>query len=109
MIDDDACGAVAGIRIGRGNRSTRRKRATLSTTNPTCPDLGLNPSSRGGKPATNSLSYGTACVQCNSVSYSQVSIAQCKSDYFSDVTVPIIAFEELNAAFSSWTLTVIVL
>jgi hypothetical protein len=25
MIDDDECGAVGGIRIGRGNRSTRRK------------------------------------------------------------------------------------
>jgi hypothetical protein len=33
--------------------------AALSTTNPTCcPDA--NPGSRGGKPATNSLSYGTA-------------------------------------------------
>jgi hypothetical protein len=34
--------------------------ATLSTTNPTRPDLGSNPSRRGGKPATNRLSYGTA-------------------------------------------------
>jgi hypothetical protein len=34
--------------------------ATLSTTNPTWPDLGSNPGRRGGKPATNSLSYGTA-------------------------------------------------
>jgi hypothetical protein len=25
MIDDDECGAVGGMRIGRGNRSTRRK------------------------------------------------------------------------------------
>jgi hypothetical protein len=33
--------------------------ATLSTTNPTWPDLGSNPGSRGGKPATNRLSYGT--------------------------------------------------
>jgi hypothetical protein len=33
---------------------------TLSTTNPTWPDLGSNPSRRGGKPATNHLSYGTA-------------------------------------------------
>jgi hypothetical protein len=31
----------------------------LSTTNPTWPDLGLNPGRRGGKPATNHLSYGT--------------------------------------------------
>jgi hypothetical protein len=33
--------------------------ATLSTTNPTWPDLGSNPVHRGGKPATNRLSYGT--------------------------------------------------
>jgi hypothetical protein len=34
--------------------------ATLSTTNPTWPDLGLNPGRRGGKPATKRLSYETA-------------------------------------------------
>jgi hypothetical protein len=34
--------------------------ATLSTTNLARPDLGSNPGSRGGKPATNRLSYGTA-------------------------------------------------
>jgi hypothetical protein len=34
--------------------------ATLSTTNPTCPDPGLNPGRRGGKPATNRFSYGEA-------------------------------------------------
>jgi hypothetical protein len=33
--------------------------ATLSTTNPTLPDLGSNPSRRGGKSSTNRLSYGT--------------------------------------------------
>jgi hypothetical protein len=34
--------------------------ATLSSTNPTWPDLATNPGRRGGKPATNRLSYGTA-------------------------------------------------
>jgi hypothetical protein len=34
--------------------------ATLSTTNPTWPDPGSNPGRRGGKPATNCLSYGAA-------------------------------------------------
>jgi hypothetical protein len=34
--------------------------ATLSTTNPTWPDLGSNPGHRCRKPATNRLSYGTA-------------------------------------------------
>jgi hypothetical protein len=34
--------------------------ATWSTTNPTWPDPGSNPGRRGGKPATNRLSYDTA-------------------------------------------------
>jgi hypothetical protein len=34
--------------------------ATLSTTESTWPDPGANPSRRGGKPATNRLSYGAA-------------------------------------------------
>jgi hypothetical protein len=33
MIDDDECGAVGGMRIGKGNRSTRRKPAPV----PLCP------------------------------------------------------------------------
>jgi hypothetical protein len=37
--------------------------ATLSTTIPTWPDLGSNPGRRGGKPATNRLSYGTALLR----------------------------------------------
>jgi hypothetical protein len=36
--------------------------ATLSTTNPTCQNPGSNPGFRGGKPATNGLSYGAAFV-----------------------------------------------
>jgi hypothetical protein len=47
----------------KGNRSTRRNptpSAALSTTNPTSPDLASNPGCRGGKPATNRLSYGVA-------------------------------------------------
>jgi hypothetical protein len=39
--------------------------ATLSSTNPTWPDPGLNPGRRGGKPATNSLSYGAAKEMLN--------------------------------------------
>jgi hypothetical protein len=34
--------------------------ATLSTTNLTWTDVGSNPGRRGGKPATNRMSYGTA-------------------------------------------------
>jgi hypothetical protein len=60
MIDDDY-GAVGGIRIGKGNRSTRRKPALVPLCPPQIPhDLGSNPGRRGGKPATNRLSYGTA-------------------------------------------------
>jgi hypothetical protein len=58
-------GEIGGM-IGRGNRSTRKKTcpsAALSTTNPTCcPDA--NPGRRGGKPASNRLSYGTALYSC---------------------------------------------
>jgi hypothetical protein len=31
--------------------------------NPTCPDPGLNPGRRGGKPATTRLSYGAAVMK----------------------------------------------
>jgi hypothetical protein len=39
-----------------------RPSATLSTTNPTLPDPSANPGHRGGKPATNRLSYGAARI-----------------------------------------------
>jgi hypothetical protein len=35
MIDDDKCGAIGGMRIGRGNPSTRRKPAPAPATLPT--------------------------------------------------------------------------
>jgi hypothetical protein len=57
-VDDriiNECGAVGGVRIGRGNHST-----TSSTTNPTWLGLGSNPDRRGWKSTTKSLSYGTA-------------------------------------------------
>jgi hypothetical protein len=61
---DDGCEAVGGMRIGRRNRSTYFEKTcpstTLFATNLTWPDLGSNPDRRGGNPATNRLSYGTA-------------------------------------------------
>jgi hypothetical protein len=48
------------------NRSTRGKTcpcATLSTTNPTWTNPGSNPGLRGGRPAANRLSHGTAFFQ----------------------------------------------
>jgi hypothetical protein len=59
--DDDECGAVGGMRIGRGNRSTRRKPAPVPLCPPQIPhDLESDPGRFGGKPETNRLSYGTA-------------------------------------------------
>jgi hypothetical protein len=50
------CGAIGGMKIGKGNRSTRRKTCPSAT----WPDLGSNPGRRDGKPATNRLNYGAA-------------------------------------------------
>jgi hypothetical protein len=47
-----------------------RPSATLSTTNPTWPDLGSNPGSCGGKPATNRLIYGVAYILSNHLVFS---------------------------------------
>jgi hypothetical protein len=55
IIDDDDCGAIGGMQIGKTCPSV-----TLSTTNPTWPDPGSNPDRRGGKSATNCLIYGRA-------------------------------------------------
>jgi hypothetical protein len=71
--DDDEYRAVGGMRIGRGNRSTRRKPSLVPLCAPQIPhDLGSNPGRRGGKPATNRLSYGTANSVCTSASETDV-------------------------------------
>jgi hypothetical protein len=60
MIDDDECGAIGGMRIGRGNRSTWRKSVPMQLCPPQIPhDLDSNLGRRGGKPANNHLNYGT--------------------------------------------------
>jgi hypothetical protein len=52
--DDDECGAVGGMRIGKGNRSTRRKPALVPLCPPRIPrDLASNRGRRGEKPGTN--------------------------------------------------------
>jgi hypothetical protein len=55
-------GEFCGMKIGKGNEVLEKTcpSATLSTTNPIWPDPGLNPGRRGGKPATNRLSYCAA-------------------------------------------------
>jgi hypothetical protein len=61
MIDDGDCGAMVGMKIGRGNRSTRRKPAPA----PLCP--AQISGRRGGKPATDRLGYGaTSAVRMTS-------------------------------------------
>jgi hypothetical protein len=55
-------GESGGMKTGRGNRSTRRK--------PAPPQIPLDqarvePGRRGGKPATNRLSYGAAKISIN--------------------------------------------
>jgi hypothetical protein len=37
MIDEDDCGAIGGMKIGRGNRSTRRKPAPSTFCPPQIP------------------------------------------------------------------------
>jgi hypothetical protein len=58
--DDYDDGKIGRMMIGRGNRSTRRKLAPVPLCPPqiphACPDA--NPGRRGGKTATNRLSYG---------------------------------------------------
>jgi hypothetical protein len=57
--DDDECGAVGGMRIGSGNRSTRRKPDPV----PLCPPYLGSGSGLCGKPATNRLNYGMASLR----------------------------------------------
>jgi hypothetical protein len=54
-------GEIGGI-IGKGNRSTMRKPASMPLCPPQIPHAcqDVNPGRRGGKPATKRLSYGTA-------------------------------------------------
>jgi hypothetical protein len=60
--DDDDCGALGGIRIGRGTEVVKENLPQCHyvhhKSHMTSP--GFKPSRRGGKPATNRQSYGTA-------------------------------------------------
>jgi hypothetical protein len=64
-------GEIGGIMIGRGNQSTRRKPSPVPLVHHKphmpCPDA--KPSRRGGKLATNCLSYGTAIALVANVYY----------------------------------------
>jgi hypothetical protein len=62
-------GQIGRMMIDRGNRSTRRKPAPVPLCPPQthmlCPDA--NPGRRGGTPATNRMSYGTAIIKIKHV------------------------------------------
>jgi hypothetical protein len=63
MIGYGDCGKIGGMKIVQGKPKYSEKTCpsgTLSTTNCTSLEPVLNPSRRGGKPATNRLSYGAA-------------------------------------------------
>jgi hypothetical protein len=56
-------GAIGGMKIGGGNRSTRRKPTPAPLCppqNPTWQTRSRTPDRSGGRPATNRLSYGAA-------------------------------------------------
>jgi hypothetical protein len=57
LIDNnEECGTVSGMKIGKGNRTTRRKPAPVPICPPQiAPDLGSNPDRRGRKPGANHL------------------------------------------------------
>jgi hypothetical protein len=59
MIINEDCGAIGGM-LGMENLHIQWKPEALSTTDPTRPHPGSKPGRRGGKPAPNRLSYGTA-------------------------------------------------
>jgi hypothetical protein len=60
MIDEGDCGAIGGMKIGGKPKYSEKTfpSAILSATNPTWSDPCANTGRRGGKPATNRLSYG---------------------------------------------------
>jgi hypothetical protein len=63
--------------------------ASLSTTNPTWLDPGLNPGRRGGKPATNRLSYGAALVMAMIAMANFLKICEFREEHieYTDVTI----------------------
>jgi hypothetical protein len=67
-------GEIGGMMIGRGNRSTQNKPVPVPLCPPqtphACPDA--NSGRRGGKPANNLLSYGTAYVTFGLLSHADL-------------------------------------
>jgi hypothetical protein len=60
MIDNGDCGATGGKKIGRENRSTRRKPTPVLLCQPQIPHGLTRARTRAAEPATNRQSYGAA-------------------------------------------------
>jgi hypothetical protein len=62
-------GEFGGMKIRRGNRSTRRKPSQRHFVHHKShlPDPGSHPDRRGGKPATNRFSYGAPYEKCTRI------------------------------------------
>jgi hypothetical protein len=94
---DDYDGEFGEMIIGRGNWSTWRKPAPM----PLCPPkshitwLGMNPGCRGGKPATNRLSYGTADMKIKAFTSSKSKLLHCTQKNSSQVIYSIKYSEEV--------------
>jgi hypothetical protein len=68
MIDGDDCGEISGMDEWRGKPKYSEETcpsAAQLTIDPTSLDPGWNPGHRGGRAATNRLSYGTAVAPPN--------------------------------------------
>jgi hypothetical protein len=107
-------GAIGGIKIGRGNRSTRRKPTPAPlcpTQNPTWHTRSRTPDRSSGKPATNRLSYGAAFLvpfrRLLRLAESRWRYStlpphgfrrpiRCRDDFFWDGTGPFVSFLEVD-------------
>jgi hypothetical protein len=67
-------GEIGGMMIGRGNRSTRRKAASVPLCLPQTPYA--LPGREPGKPVTNRLSYGTAMSQVKISAWRLIALAK---------------------------------
>jgi hypothetical protein len=84
-MDDYDDREIGGMMIGRGNSSTHRKPALMPLCPPQIPHAcrDENRGCRGGKPATNRLSYGTASIhRYKSTGDLYLSLGLKKNDFF---------------------------
>jgi hypothetical protein len=103
----DDCGAIDGMNDGQGKSAYSEKpcpNASLSTTNPTWLDSGSNPGRRGGKPATNRLSYDTAIqvIYVTSLSFRAMSGSSYSTDKGSRTVRREIFAEYFKRIFWCW-------